>query len=94
MTHTKGPWQASCNDKITYLIKSGRDEIARISHSTFGSSQDEINARILASSPELLETVIRMTALLESIERETGYVTSVTQRDAKQLIKKAKGENE
>lgn len=39
---------------------------------------------------QMIDTLERNLKLLESIERETGYVTSVTQRDLKILINKAR----
>jgi hypothetical protein len=57
-------------------------------------TNEKANACLIAASPDLLETVERMTRLLESIERETGYCTAVTQREAYALIAKATGGEE
>lgn len=103
MKHTQGPWnqtsESDSNHKLTgvhfiYDSNEGLGHVYRGVAVIKGKSKAEnkANRDLICAAPEMLEALERMTSLLESIQRETGYITSVTQRDAKILIKKAKGE--
>jgi hypothetical protein len=93
--HTPGPWLAQTHHKVN--TKNGKCNVIHKDGPMFciidgvPFREAQANARLIAAAPDLLETVERMTKLLESIERETGYCTTVTQRDARALIAKVTG---
>ena len=95
LKHTPGPWTAIYRPSMSLAgvhVKDCRGLTLEISYcNSSESTRPELDARLLACSPELLETVERMTKLLEHIQRETGYVTLVTQQEAYKLISRATG---
>lgn len=85
MKHTKGPWKVleTENGNLVTNVKDNQlvtDFIQSLS-----------NARLIAAAPELLTELKQALNLIQSIERETGYVTSVTQNHWTKLIAKAEG---
>ena len=68
--HTPGPWgwQVNVNDTgyaIGFLARDGQAENTLIAKTPGISNEDEANARLMASAPDLLE---RRDALLEALE--------------------------
>ncbi len=91
--HTAGPWRPTCKFGGGTEIKDFTTIVDSDNRLFIGLASNEANARLIASAPEMLEALERMVKLLESIERETGYCTLVTQKDAYKLIKEARGES-
>jgi gamma-glutamylcysteine synthetase len=92
--HAPGPWSKTKDCRVfrfnePYAVFNSSDHDQAIA-----VCESEQDARLIAAAPELLEAFEKAIKLLESIERETGYVTTVTQRDGRALIAKATGGGE
>lgn len=92
---TPGPWFSSNDERCIYAKIQTVDGtyveplIAQCSKITTSANA---NAALIAAAPEMFEALENSLRLLEAIERETGYVTTVTQRDYRALINKVRGE--
>lgn len=94
---TPGPWNVANDSQCLIYAKIMTVDgtpveplVAQVSRYTTSA---QANATLIAAAPEMLEALERHVKLLESIERETGYCTRVTQDEAYKLIAKARGES-
>ena len=97
--HTPGPWNYKKNlhhDRFDFNSSARESWIGSINierfHSDVPIDESIANASLIAAAPEMLEALENNLRLLETIQRETGYVTLVTQQHLKAVIKKARGE--
>ena len=97
--HTPGPWVDLGNTQVGYIYpqpsRNGPVIVADTyaNKPTFMSVEEaKANARLIAAAPELLQELKQGLSLLQIIEKETGYCTTVTQGEWTRLIARATGQ--
>ena len=100
--HTPGPWKTFQTD-IAIGVESDRSDVAWIYHPTHGLlytarsvEEDRANARLIAASPDLLESLRTTTKMLQEwIDNQPPYDDALRDREAlakaKAAIAKATG---
>lgn len=93
--HTKGPWKTTRFGVMSnrYELHNDNDVIAWLSM-TMNSDEDDDNARLIATSPSLLEALRACCEYLECIPESAAGGDDVAQslaRQARAVIKQAGG---
>lgn len=96
--HTPGPWSVTPDGvRVNNPPTDPYKQVADCQSGSFFPEDEEecrANARLIAAAPEMLADLKRGLSLLQSIEKETGYCTAVTQHDWTKLIARAEGRDE
>ncbi len=84
MRNRNTTWTLEVRETTISIIDSRGEVVAY-------SPADVPTAELIAAAPEMLSEMKRVLSLLESIQTETGYVTTVTQLALEKLISKVTG---
>jgi len=95
VTHTPGPWTLVEHDRDFFVLPDGDDNgcITEIPNRGNGRNYDEnqANARLIASAPDLLLLLKQAVARVEIANAEGNPILSAWLQDARAALAKAEG---
>ena len=85
MTHTKGPWKVTQNDRGRSIVAENGVVVSLFQSSLIGDMQ------LMAAAPDLLEAVEEIIELMDAVNDGQYAIDSFTTQPAKEAIQKARG---
>ena len=84
MTHTKGPWKVTQNDRGRSIVNDEGKVVSLFQSSLIG------DMHLMAAAPDLLEALEEIVELMDAVNDGQYAIDSFTTQPAKEAIQKAR----